>query len=51
MSDSNAPPAEDCPRCGRKSWTDAAGFGTFRPEWVCGYCGQPAQESTPKGKE
>lgn len=36
-------PEHECPRCGRKTWEDVAGFGSFRPVWACGYCGLQAE--------
>lgn len=35
-------PEVPCPRCKRTQWQDAAGFGTYEPEWICGHCAGPA---------
>lgn len=32
-------PEEQCPRCKRNAWMDDAGFGTFEPHYICGFCG------------
>jgi hypothetical protein len=40
-------PDQECPKCGRDAWEDAAGFGSLRPAWTCGYCGASAPDDNP----
>ena len=39
-----AKPDVPCPICGRDKWQNAAGFGTYDSEWICGHCAGPAPE-------